>query len=41
MTADWRATEKAEVIRDWLPTKALAVATANMGQTRGCGMAAK
>ena len=41
MTADWRATEKADVIRDWLPTSALAVATTNIGQKRGCGMAAK
>jgi len=41
MTADCRATEKAEVIRDWLPTKALTVAITNMGQKRACGMAAK
>ena len=29
------------LIRDWLPTNALAVATTNIGQKRGCGMAAK
>lgn len=41
MTADWRATENAEEMSDWLPTRALTVATMNMGQNRGCGMAAK
>ena len=41
MTADWRATEKADEISDWLPTRALAVAIRNMGQNSACGMAAK
>ncbi len=38
-TADWRTMEKADVMRDWLPTRALAMAITKQGQNMGCGMA--
>lgn len=38
-TVDWRTMEKADVMRDWLPTSALAIAMTKHGQKIGCGIA--